>query len=544
MFKEYSKSLKTNWKAGLTVALVSIPLSVSLAVASQTTPVVGIITAIWAGLIAAIFGGSNFNIVGPTGALSGLIAAFVISHGADQLPSLAVISGLIILAAFALKLEKYLVFVPANTIHGFTLGVAFIIALNQANYALGITGLKAHEKFIDNVVATFSNLHMVSPVTFAMFIVFFLALLAFLKLTPKVPGAIILAPIGILLGYLSQNELIPIKLQTLGMKFSDIQPALFQPFKLSFSYDIMVASVVIALIAILETMISAKIADGMTKTKHNKRKEMLGLGLANIVAGIAGGMPATAALARTSLNIKTKATHKTSAIISSVSVAVISVLFLQYFKYIPMAAIAAILVYVALRMIEFHHFKKMYEVDKKSFFLAMLVAAVTIYEDPIVGILLGAAISLLIFVEQLSRGQFELVMNSKKNGMEGKIVGDSLDGEEVKVETDTLVYTFHGILAYMNGQAHVLRFENNLGEFKNIVLRLRNVYFVDMDGVEALDEIIEVIKAQKRRVLVTGASPLVEEMLEQSHEYQKLLKEGKVFEKTTDALAHLGHKLN
>ncbi len=152
-------SLKTrilsNWQSGLTVALVSIPLSISLAVASHTTPVVGIVTAIWAGLIASLFGGSHYNVVGPTGALSGIIATFAIINGAEQLPMLAIMAGLMILVAYILRLERYLVLVPSSVIHGFTLGVAFIIAFNQFNFALGLQRLTTHEKFFDHLVEIF-----------------------------------------------------------------------------------------------------------------------------------------------------------------------------------------------------------------------------------------------------------------------------------------------------------------------------------------------------------------------------------------------------
>ena len=123
----FAVNLKNNWKSGITVSLVSIPLSISLAVAANATPLMGIITAIWAGLLASILGGSNFNVVGPTGALSGILAIFAISHGADALPGLAIVTGLIIIIFFVFHLEKYIILIPSSVIHGFTLGVAFII---------------------------------------------------------------------------------------------------------------------------------------------------------------------------------------------------------------------------------------------------------------------------------------------------------------------------------------------------------------------------------------------------------------------------------
>ncbi len=325
------RRIKENWKSGLTVSLVSIPLSISLAVASQTSPIVGIITAIWAGLIASIFGGSNFNIVGPTGALSGILATYAIIHGASSLSMLAIISGLMILVAYALKLEKYLIFIPSSVIHGFTLGVAFIIGLGQTNYALGLSGLVKHEKFLDNIIESFRNISHSQYPAVGIFLVFLAGLIAIRRFAPKLPGAVILTPFGILIGYLSTIGVFHLPLETLGSKFGEIPLVLFSLPHFSFDASMLVASTTIAIIAILETMLSAKIADGMTHTKHNGRKEMMALGLANIVSGVAGGIPGTAALARTSLNIKTGATHRISATISSISVVIISVFFLTFF---------------------------------------------------------------------------------------------------------------------------------------------------------------------------------------------------------------------
>lgn len=530
--------MRENWKSGLTVSLVSIPLSVSLAVASQSTPTAGIITAIWAGLLASFFGGSKFNIVGPTGALSGILAAYALGHGADTLPMLAIVAGAFILIAYLLRFERFLVFVPASTVHGFTLGVAFIIAANQLNFALGLSGLPSHEHFIDNVWESLTHAGSASLVTVLCFAIGLAFLLVIGKYVPKIPGAILLAPLGILLGYLSQQHLVPFSLQTLGMKYPEISARLFEAPHIFFDHSLIVPAMTVAVVAILETMISAKIADGMTKTKHDKRKEMLGLSIANIGSGIMGGIPATAALARTSLNIKTGATHNMSATVSSICIVVISFLLLTSFRYIPLAVIAAILVFVAIRMIEAEHFDRMFRFDKKSFFITLLVAFVTIYEDPIIGIVFGIAVSLLIFMEKLSHGQFELIVNNEQKKIVGRVSGDTL--EDIVGDGHTIVYSVKGQLAYMNSAAHVARFEQKLNGYQHIILRLRELYFVDLDGVDAFDEIIELIHAQKKQAMVTGVNPLIRTMLEESKAFRTLEKKGLVFARTSEALKSLG----
>lgn len=537
-----TSSLRHNWKSGLTVSLVAMPLSISLAVASGSTPLVGIITAIWAGLTASIFGGSNFNIVGPTGALSGLIAAYVTLHGSSSLPILTVIVGAMILVAYALRLERYLIFIPSSVINGFTLGVAFIIAFGQFNAAFGLYGLTKHENFFANVIESFKHLPQASVSTFLIFAVFLALLFIVRKVLPKIPGALVLSPFGILLGYAASTGFISsIKLATLGSVFGNISFHFFQTPKLELSSTLFVTAAAIALVAILETMLSAKISDGMTHTKHNERKEMLGLGLANVVSGLVGGIPATAALARTSLNIKTGANHKTSAALSSIFLALISFFFLTSFRYIPMAVIAAILVYVAINMIEKEHFMRFYHYQRSGFWMSLLVAAITFYQDPIIGILFGTALSLVLFIEKLSRGHFDLKLNSFDKGIVQSLSGDQLD--ELEEPADILLYSIKGKLAYINSRAHINRFESGLSKYKIIILRLRSVYFIDLDGAEALDEIIEIAHKKGQQVCITSLNPSVADLLEQvSPGYQELKKQQLVFAKSEEALKHFGVK--
>lgn len=531
--------MRNNWKSGITVSLVSIPLSVSLAVASQTSPIVGIITAIWAGLIASLLGGSNYNIIGPTGALSGLLAAYALTHGAPALAPLALVAGIFILIAYVGKLERFLVFVPASTVQGFTLGVAIIISLGQLNFALGLSHLPKHEKLLSNVFESIKHLDQTSPETVLVFLTFLAGLFFFVKFLPKIPGAIALAPVGILLGYLSTKGIIPLKLLTLGNNYPDMHGTLFIMPQLRFNMSLIQAGVAVAVIAILETMISAKIADGMTKTHHNGRKEMFGLGIANIVSGLAGGMPATAALARTSLNVKSGADNKISATVSSISVALISMVFLTYFAYIPLAVIAAILVFTAIRMVETHHLVHIWRHDKRGYAIAMLVSIVCIYDDPIVGILLGTAISLIVFMEKLSRGQFDLDLNDITTGKTKHMHGENL--AESSKKSHILTYSIKGQLAYVNGQAHISRFERNLQEYHAVILRLRELHFIDIDGVNALDEMIDLIKAQGKPVALSGVNKHIEESLQQESEgYKFLHKEKLIFPKTLDALKHFG----
>lgn len=544
MNKSFFQKVKENWKSGLTVCLISLPLSVSLAVASQTSPMVGIITAIWAGLIAAVFGGSNFNVIGPAGALTGIVGAYAIAHGAESLALLSIVSGVFIFIAYLLKLERYMVFIPASTVHGFTLGVGIIIGLGQLNNALGISGLTPHENFVSNVIESLSNLNLVSMTALITTIVSVAFLYVFKKYSPKFPGAIILAPLGILMGYLSTIGSLPFSLKTLGMQFPSIKATLFLTPDLSFPpyYGALLSgALAVALVAILETMLSAKIADTMTGTKHHKRKEMFGLSLANIGSGLAGGMPATGVLVRTSLNVRTGANDKISSAINAIMVALVSFLFIKYFVFIPLPVIAAILIYASINMVEIHHFKKMFKLDRTGFAIAIIVAFVTVWRDPIVGILLGTAVSLLIFVEKISRGQCEVTLNDPNNQMHEVLFGHKL--KELEKESDTLVYDIKGELVYLNSQSHVARFEHYFKGYNNVILRLRNLHMIDIDGIEGLEEIINIVEGRKKNIYLTGVNPLIFDMLKGSHKFLELVKAEKVFVKTGDVLKSLGYQV-
>lgn len=525
----------TNWKSGLTIALVSIPLSISLAIASHVSPAQGIITAIWAGLVASLFGGSNYNIIGPTGALSGVIAGCVLTNGVESVGVLAVLSGLIIMCGYALHVERYLVLIPSSVIHGFTLGVACIIGFNQLNAALGLANVQVHEQLYQNIFESIKHVPEFSTITLLIFIIFFAAILLARKIIPKVPGAILLSPFGIAIGYAAEHSMIP-STETLGTKFGAISLKLFQMPTFIISYNLISASLVIALIAILETMLSAKIADGITKTRHNSRKEIFGLGLANIVSGLFGGIPATAALARTALNIKTGATHKISATLACIFLALGAFIFMPWFAYMPMAAIAAILVNVAVNMVEAEHFCKLYNLDKRNFFISLLVAIITIYKDPIIGILIGAVISLLIFVEKVSHGFYEITAK-EDNG--------TFAEQNLELRTkQSVVYSFKSSLSYISSQAHVIRLENDFGHYQNIILRFQEVSFIDIDGGEAVDSIIEFLHAKKKRVLISCSNQHIRGLLETlSHEAHKLGRKGLIFESTGDAVRFLNNSV-
>lgn len=527
--------IRDNWRSGITVALISIPLSISLAIASGATPAMGIITAVWAGLLASIFGGSHFNIVGPAGALSGLLAAFALTHGAGLLPMLALCSAVFIFVAYLFKLERYLVLVPATVMHGFSLGVALIIGLGQLNFALGLQNLPKHSEFIANVMTTFAHIpdaHMMTVAVTALFLVLLFAMVYFF---PKIPAIIAVTPVGLALGYFGAGRL---GIQTLGDRFSYAPLDLWQFPAFTFDVSILIPALGVAFIAILETLISAKIADMMTDTKFHARKEMLGLSLANIGSGFFGGLPATGVFVRTGLNVKTGANHATSAGINAVMVGIISVFFFTYFMYLPLAVIAAILLFASIRMIEAQHFAILWKHARRDFWLACITAIVMIGVDTVVGLLVGALLALLFFVEKLSQGQFEMTTNDEHHVMTHRYY------EEKDVawqeSCDVIVYSMKGEFAYVNSDAHTERLEHHMQKFNTLVLRMRELAYIDLEAVHAFDHIVRTLEGRGKKVVISSVTQPVRNQLEKSESFRGLQDKGYVFETTRLALQSLG----
>lgn len=525
------KLIQENIFSGITVGLLSVPIGVSLALSSSSSPISGVITAFWCGLMGGLFGGSNYNIIGPTGTLAGLLIVYAHDYGSGALPIIAILSGLFCIAAYFFRVERYLVFVPGSALHGFVLGVALIIIFGQIKNAFGLTLVS---KNTSPLVAAWQNICNIHTGSWDAFIIFSSILTGlmiyskFTRLSSRIPGTVVFAPIGIYIGYLCSIGQLPLMIETLGAKCGDLPQSLIIPPEFVFRFSYIIPAFCIAAVSILEVMISARIADGMTKTRHHKGKELLGLAYGNIAAGLSGGIPGTAALARTAINIRSGCTHRISAFISSICVGIITLLFINYFKFMPLPAIASILVFVAIRMLETDQFLRLFHADKKSFALALVVAFLTIYEDPVVGILMGCVIAMLLFMERLSDGFHNLAQTYTTS-----------DGEENLKKQSVITYTIKGSLAYINAQAHLARIESACKDYQHVILDLHDVHLVDLDGVDCICDIISMLEHMNKHVYITGCSMMTKHFFMHAQHFKLLASKGQVFETVHQAHAHI-----
>jgi len=302
----------------------------------------------------------------------------------------------------------------------------------------------------------------------------------------------------------------------------------------------------------------------------------LGLGIANIVSGLVGGIPATAALARTALNIRSGAISYLSAIINAISVFTISLVLLRFFKYLPMCVVASILVVVAVRMIEIEHIVHLWKVDKKMFSLSLLVAALCILSDPTTGILFGTVIALLMFSDALSTGHSDIIINrggrvtshlnlteldkiplkSVASMRNVKSLGDLTRYGESALSTrvehqsinmhetfsDTIIYRFNGELTYINSLAHVERLKRL--NYENTVLSLKHTFYLDLDGLDALEEMMEDLVARGSTVYLAGVQDIVTPILRKAPWFYEKRQQGYVLETEQMCLQQIGRGMS
>jgi SulP family sulfate permease len=381
----------------------------------------------------------------------------------------------------------------------------------------------------------------------AVFALFLVAILTWKRFIKALPAVIPVAVLGILFGWAETKFFENIDLITLGDKFGSFSASLYvavpwtDVFSVLANVDalkwILTVSGTVALISILETLITAQLADKVTKTQSSSRKELFGLALANIGAGAMGGLPATGVFIRTGANIKAGATHKTSAALAAAFTAVIALMILPLFIYLPMAVIAALLVNTALGLIETHKFVEFYHREKQSFWIAILVLLVTVFEDAGIAVVVGAVVALLLFADRISHGYFDVLFNYKdgtrKDVRRARTIELEKDGQYAFV-----TYSIAGSLGYIDATRHAenLRILAQAPNVPIVILRLKHLFSADYEAEEMLVDAVRTFQEKGKRVYLTSMTSELEVRLCSFDVIAKLKEAGNVCPKVEDAI--------
>lgn len=488
-FKNYSaKQLVNDLVAGVIVAIIALPLSIALAIASGVSPEQGLYTAIIAGFAISLFGGSKVNISGPTAAFATIVAGVVATQGISGLVLATLLAGLFLIIMGVCRLGSLIKYIPLTITTGFTAGIAVTIVIGQIKDFMGLTfapgthAVETAEKVtaIAKSIGTV-NVQAVLVGVIAMAILILWPMLGkcsklgvFARICGKIPPSIIAVIVGILLSQFS-----PLQVNTIGTLYPDLSSAFPIPSLPEFSLDTVVAvlpdAVTIAVLAAIESLLSCVVSDGMIGDRHNSNTELIAQGVGNICSGLFGGIPATGAIARTAANVKNGGRSPVSGMVHAVVLLAFLLVLMPLAKMIPMPVIAAILFMVAYNMSEWRHFVHICKTSPKSDILVMVLTFIlTVAFDLVVAIAVGLVLAVVLFMKRM--GDVTHIRRWESREENGKLI-----------PAHTVVYEIHGPMFFADSDKF-RDFEVN-DDTETLIVRMGNVATVDATAMKRIEEL-------------------------------------------------------
>lgn len=389
--------------AGVTVAMVAIPLSIAIAIASGATPEKGLITAVVAGFLISFLGGSRVQIGGPTGAFIVVVYSVIAEHGFDGLVLATAMAGLILIVAGLLKLGNLVRYIPEAVVNGFTIGIAIIIAASQISDLLGVTAKGIPADFLPKLAAIWharDTIHWQSAVIGVTALV---AIVALRRLAPRLPGLIIAVAL-----VSAAASLLALPVDTIGSRFGDLPRGIPMPqmphVTVGRLAELLPSAMVIALLAAIESLLSAMVADRMIAGSYRPNAEVMAQGWANLGSALFGGLPATGAIARTATNVRAGGRTPMAGIIHALTVLLVLVLAAPLAAYLAMPTLAALLLVTAWNMSEPHHWKRYWSAPASDRMLLIVTLLLTVLTDLTLAIGVGVAFGLAL---RLRRSEIE-----------------------------------------------------------------------------------------------------------------------------------------
>jgi sulfate permease, SulP family len=513
--------------AGLTVAVVALPLALGFGVASGAGATAGLVTAIVAGTLAAIFGGSNFQVSGPTGAMTAVLLPIVASYGPGILPFVGLLAGGFLLAFAAAGFGRVIHYIPWPVVSGFTNGIAVIIALQQIPFLLGSASVDVHGGVVTaawEVVRAFASAPTwTSPAIAAIAIAVMIGFGAVPRLR-AFPAGIVALVVASAIAALPAFADVP----RIGLLPTSLPIPAWPLIPTGIDPTLLVrAALAIAVLAALESLLSAVVADGMTVgERHDADRELFGQGIANLGAAVFGGVPATAALARTAVNVRSGARTRLAAASHGVILFAIVALAAPLAAAVPLAALGGILVVVAARMVEAHAVRTILRSTKSDAFVLLLTFVVTVAFDLILALEVGLIAAGVTFVVRMSR-LFRVDPEALAGASEaGRPLAADVEAERDLGRAHVVAYRVDGPIFF--GAAN--RFFDQLlkigGDPRVVVLRLRRVPVIDATGAAALESLIERLAGRGIVVLLSGLQPQPQALLERMGTLERLERSG------------------
>lgn len=532
-----TRSIRQDAMAGFVVGIIALPLGMALAVAIGAPPVTGLYTATFAGATASILGGSRFNITGPTAALVPLLSRVALEHGFNALPMVGLMAGVLLLFMSYFKLGRLVRFMPGPVIVGFTAGIALSIAFGQLNNLLGLQGTDSSlEHFHDKLRDTFSHLDTASVSTILVGVAALALLIGWARLQrfKLVPGPLIAV---VVLTLVAQG--VAIDTPTLASRYGEMPTSFpvpsFDFFDLSLVLVLLPSAFAVAILASVESLLCAVVADGMAQTadRHDPDRELFGQGIANLVSPIMGGIPATAAIARTAAGVRSGGTSRLIGVFHAVTVLAATVFLGSLTGNIPITVLAAILLFVAWNIAEVPELTRLIKrAPRQDVIVLVSTILITLFFDLTYAIGFGIIASAFLLIQQLIKLPAAKPLIADETGRVPEVsAGLSALMQE---RPDISFFTAQGFLSFHS----VATFEYALSAdlTKPLILRMKDVRHIDTSGLLTLEGVIEHRQRHGGRILLTALQPDMLAVLERFGILDKVGRDN-VFVETRHAIA-------
>ncbi len=520
--------------AGVTVGLVALPLAMAFSIASGLTPQAGIYCAIVTGFLISALGGSKTQIGGPTGAFVVVIYGIVAVHGVDGLFMCTVMAGVLLVVMGVTGLGTAVKFIPRPVIVGFTNGIAVLIASTQIKDFFGLRLEKVPGVFWLRMEALAANFHTLSFEAMALALVTVGVLIACRALSPRIPG-----PIAALLLATVSVYLFKLPVETIGTRFGGIPsglPHLAIPhFRGDLIHGLLGPAFTIAMLGAIESLMSAVVSDrmsnaGQTNDRHNPNVELIAQGVANVVSPMFGGLPATGAIARTATNIRSGAQTPVAGMIHAATLLCILLFAAPLVSYVPMAALAGILMVVAYNMGEWHEIPQLLKLTRTDISVWLVTFALTVFADLTVAVEAGMILAALLFISRVaatttvSQVTDEYVEDGRMHILQDK-----------DIPYYATIFRIHGPFLF-GATDKISAVTENLHKLPPVViLRLRNMTALDATGLFALEEVAKQLQASKRTLILCGAREQPSQLIHQG-EFAEVVGKENICDNVNDAL--------
>lgn len=524
--KNYSKELfMADLMAGIIVGIVALPLAIAFGIASGVSPEKGIITAIIAGFIISMMGGSKVQIGGPTGAFIVIVYGIIQQYGEAGLIVATLMAGVLLILLGVFKLGAIIKFIPYPIIVGFTSGIAVTIFTTQIADIFGLSfgGEKIPGDFIGKWIMYFNHFDTINWWNTIISIASIIIIAMTPKFSKKIPGSLIAIIAITLLVYVLKTYVGVDSIDTIGDRFSikaQLPGAEVPTLNWEAMKGLLPAAITIAVLGAIESLLSATVADGVIGDKHDSNTELIAQGTANIITPLFGGIPATGAIARTMTNINNGGKSPVAGIIHAVVLFLILLFLMPLAQYIPMACLAGVLVVVSYNMSEWRTFRALLRNPKSDITVLLITFFLTVIFDLTVAIEVGLVIACLLFMRRVAETTEISVITDEINPNEELDI--AVNEESLMVPKGVEVYEING--PYFFGIAN--KFEEQmvqLGDRPKVrIIRMRKVPFIDSTGIHNLTNLCKMSKKERITIVLSGVNEKVHHVLEKSGFYELL----------------------